>query len=242
MRVSRLGMLFARRPAMHSSFNASVPNSGLLDDVSAIVWEADPTTFQFLYVSRAAEKLLGYSLEEWLSRPTFWVDLLHPDDRESAVAHCRAAVEQCRDHDFQYRVITADRSVRWLRDIVTVRCGDSGQVERLCGLMIDVTAAPASDPGATTATTAQAFDRIALEHGVDIIVISDADGTIRYVTPSVEAVLGYPQTSRFGRSVFELVHPDDLNRMKAIFVSTLATGDTSTAAQVRCRHANGTWR
>jgi PAS domain S-box-containing protein len=116
---------------------ASDPTS-LLEGLGAIIWEADPVTFQFLYVSRAAERLLGYSLDDWLSRPTFWVELLHPDDRDAAVALCRAAVEEGRDHDFEYRVIAADGSTLWMRDIVSVRRDERGRVDRLVGLMVDL--------------------------------------------------------------------------------------------------------
>ena len=47
----------------------------VLENLDAVMWEADPVTFQFTYVSRGAVRLLGYALEHWLSRPTFWVDL-----------------------------------------------------------------------------------------------------------------------------------------------------------------------
>lgn len=117
----------------------SAPDPQTVDSLCAIIWEADPVTFQFLYVSRAAERLLGYSLAEWLSRPTFWVDLLHPDDRDIAVALCRAAVEDGRDHDFEYRVVAADGSIRWLRDLVSVGRAKDGRVDRLRGLMVDLT-------------------------------------------------------------------------------------------------------
>jgi two-component system cell cycle sensor histidine kinase/response regulator CckA len=118
---------------------SSAPDPRLLETLCAIIWEADPVTFQFLYVSRAAEALLGFSLEDWLSRPTFWVDLLHPDDRDKAVATCRAAVDERRDHDFEYRVIASDGSIRWMRDIVSVRTDANGRVDCLCGLMVDLT-------------------------------------------------------------------------------------------------------
>src|SRR5262245_8857118 len=63
----------------------------LIEDLDAFVWEADPATFQFTYVGKGAERILGYSLEDWLSRPTFWLDVLHPEDRDRAAAHCRQA-------------------------------------------------------------------------------------------------------------------------------------------------------
>ena len=125
---------------MTASFpTSSAPDPGLVESLGAIIWEADPTTFQFLYVNRAAEAL-GYPLEDWLSRPTFWTDLLHPDDRDAAVAHCRAAVDVGRDHDFEYRIIAANGSVHWMRDIVSVGLDEGGRVDSLRGLMVDLTA------------------------------------------------------------------------------------------------------
>lgn len=103
-----------------------------------IIWEADPETLQFTYVSQSAERLLGYTLEDWLTRGTFWIDLLHPADREHAVATCAAAVRECRDHDFEYRVISAAGRVVWIRDVVRVVCDDRGVIG-LRGVMLDIT-------------------------------------------------------------------------------------------------------
>jgi two-component system cell cycle sensor histidine kinase/response regulator CckA len=115
------------------------PDPDLVESLGAIVWEADPSTCQFLYVNRAGEQILGYPLADWLSRSTFWVDLLHPDDRDGAVALRRTAVEHGRNHDVEYRVIAADGMTRCMRDIVTVDRGEGGRAGRLRGLMVDVT-------------------------------------------------------------------------------------------------------
>ena len=39
----------------------------LVQSIQGIVWEADPGTFRFTFVSDYAALILGYSLEEWLS-------------------------------------------------------------------------------------------------------------------------------------------------------------------------------
>ncbi|MFT7625298.1 MAG: PAS domain-containing protein, partial [Myxococcota bacterium] len=44
----------------------------LVDDVDAIVWEVDVETFDFTFVSRAAETMTGYPLAGWTA-PGFWV-------------------------------------------------------------------------------------------------------------------------------------------------------------------------
>src|SRR5512142_2148938 len=76
----------------------------LVENLNAIVWEADPRTGQFTFVSRRAEKMLGYPIREWLQDPDFWNKLVHPDDREAAAAGRRRALEQGRSGALEYRV------------------------------------------------------------------------------------------------------------------------------------------
>ena len=37
--------------------------------IDSIVWEIDARTFQFSFVSKKAERLLGYPVERWLHEP-----------------------------------------------------------------------------------------------------------------------------------------------------------------------------
>ncbi len=110
----------------------------LVASIDGIVWEADARTFQFLFVSGQAERILGYPPERWLREPDFWVRHLHPDDRDWAVAFCLRATGERRNHDFEYRMIAADGRVVWLRDIVSVIV-EGGEAAKLRGMMVDVT-------------------------------------------------------------------------------------------------------
>lgn len=85
-----------------------------------IVWEGDPQTFEFSFVSPSAEGILGYPVAHW-KQPGFWAKtVVHPDDESDAVAYCALATAQGRDHDFQYRARTADGDVVTLFDVVHV--------------------------------------------------------------------------------------------------------------------------
>jgi len=112
----------------------------LMHSVDGIVWEADAHTFQFSFVSRQAERLLGYPSERWLNERDFWVEHLHPEDRKWVPAFCARAVAEQGDHDFAYRMIADDGRVVWLRDIVRV-VKENGQPAKLQGLMVDITEA-----------------------------------------------------------------------------------------------------
>jgi CheY-like chemotaxis protein len=46
----------------------------VVNSVDGIVWEANAGTFAFSFVSEQAERIVGYTIERWLTEPTFWKD------------------------------------------------------------------------------------------------------------------------------------------------------------------------
>lgn len=112
----------------------------LVNELShAIVWEADAKTEQFTFVSKSAERLLGYPVEQWLNEPDFWVKLIHPEDRQWTVALCRKEMFHNRDYELEYRCLAADNRVVWLRDRAYVVEDDQGRAHKRRGLMVDIT-------------------------------------------------------------------------------------------------------
>jgi PAS domain S-box-containing protein len=112
----------------------------LIHDLDAIVWEADARTWRFTFVSQQAVKILGYPLERWLTDGQFWVNLIHPQDREQAVRHCMDCTARCEQHALEYRAIAADGRIVWLHDAVHVVPDSAGQPAKLRGVMVDITA------------------------------------------------------------------------------------------------------
>ncbi len=110
----------------------------LIDSIEGIVWEADADPLNFSFVSKQAERLLGYPVDRWIDEPDFWASRLHPDDRDSIIDFCVKATERLEDHEFDYRIIAADGSVVWLHDIVTIDRSDADNI-RLRGVMVDIT-------------------------------------------------------------------------------------------------------
>jgi PAS domain S-box-containing protein len=125
----------------------------LMDKLSqAIVWEADATTEQFTFVSQSAEQLLGYPVERWLKEPNFWVNLIHPEDRQWTVAVCRKKMFQCRDYELEYRCLAADKRVVWLRDRACIVRDDQGRAHKRRGLMVDITIAKQAEAAVQSRT------------------------------------------------------------------------------------------
>jgi diguanylate cyclase (GGDEF)-like protein len=112
--------------------------SDLVHGLKAVVWEADPARELFSFVTRQAEPMVGYPMEDWLTEHGFWVGMLHPEDRQRVLAQTTRAVSEGRDHDLEYRVVVAAGPPIWVRDIVHVHLAEDGRVVRLSGLMVDI--------------------------------------------------------------------------------------------------------
>src|SRR4051794_6101204 len=108
--------------------------------LNAIVWERDPHTFAIRWVNDRVVELLGHPLQAWYDDPGLWERMLHPDDRERAVAAVRDAVAERRDFALGYRVIAADGRLVWLHHLGHVALDSSGRPDALHAVVVDITA------------------------------------------------------------------------------------------------------
>ncbi len=110
----------------------------LVAETDVLLWEFDPISFRFTYVSPRAKDILGYEAEEWYEEG-FWLDKLHDDDRAWAISFCQERCERHEDHEFEYRMRHADGRYLWLRDAVNVVLGADGEISHLRGVIVDIT-------------------------------------------------------------------------------------------------------
>ena len=209
----------------------------LVNTVDGIVWEAEPESFRFTFVSRQAERILGYTAEQWLGNDKFWTEKLHPEDRERVVSHCRTSTESLKDHVIEYRMIAADGRVVWLRDIVSVEIED-GKAVGLKGIMIDINDLKKAEN--LLLESAERY-RTLVENNYDIIVESSEEGEFLYLSPNFRESLGYDPDELLGKSMFGNVHSGDTPNVMKEF-SRIITARTPGKAVFRYRHRNGTWR
>lgn len=121
----------------------------LFSGTPIIVWEGDAQTFEFSFVSSAAEQVLGHPRERWTREATFWADrVVHPEDRDDAIAYCALATGKGRDHAFEYRASTADGRTVTLVDYVQVVRGKRGFAEKLRGIMLEASSSRSDTPNA----------------------------------------------------------------------------------------------
>jgi len=85
------------------------------------------------------------------------------------------------------------------------------------------------------------YFRSLIEHTSDIIAVLDADGTVRYVSPSISRISGDKPEDVIGKSSFENIHPDDISSLIKVFSEGLKTRGITASAEYRIRHKDGSW-
>jgi PAS domain S-box-containing protein len=132
----------------------------LLQNLDAIVWAATLPDRQFLFVSDAAERILGWSAAQWTESPTFQLDRIHPGDRERVEREYTAAMESGAPLTLEFRVLHADGGWRWLSERVRTLLDDDGTPRHLVGFAIDITAHRHEEQARVQAARADALTRL----------------------------------------------------------------------------------
>lgn len=188
----------------------------LLGDLDAIAWEFDLATWRFRFVSPRAEAILGYTAKRWSEEPEFWENqVLHPEDRDWAIAFCKAATERGRDHEFDYRAVASDGRVVWVKDRVRVVADEAGKPRLLRGVMIDITAEKKAAEALGQAE--ERFRELAENIGAVFWLYDFAEGRRVYVSSAYDRVWGRPREELTAepRAWTKAVHPEDRDRVVA---------------------------
>ena len=116
----------------------------IVGHVPGVVWEAwgkpDMATQRIDFVSNHVEEMLGYSVEEWLSTPNFWLTIVHPDDKERAAAEATAIFNSGKVGRSRFRWLRKDGREVWVEAQSVVVCDESGPIG-MRGVTMDITAA-----------------------------------------------------------------------------------------------------
>ncbi|MDE3151252.1 MAG: response regulator [Gemmatimonadota bacterium] len=84
--------------------------------------------------------------------------------------------------------------------------------------------------------------RALVEHGYDVIVLTDRSGTVEYVSQSAEPVLGRDAAALLEQNFFDWLHRSDLVRAQELYDAMKAAPGRVQHAEVRVRHGDGDWR
>lgn len=117
--------------------------NNVMANVPGVVWEAwgepDQASQRIDFVSEYVEKMLGYSTDEWISTPNFWLSIVHPDDARRAAEEAAAIFATRKGGTSRFRWLAKDGRAVWVEAQSVVVCDDSENPIGMRGVTMDIT-------------------------------------------------------------------------------------------------------
>ncbi len=192
------------------------------------------------YASPSHLRVLGDRPDEMEGRRS--ADVVHPEDLARLTAAFTSMADVAPGHDgvatLTYRRRHRDGSWHVLDAVITNRLDDPA-VQGVIVNSRDVTDRVRAEEALRSREERY---RALWKHATDLVAITDAQGVIRYASPSYERLLGYPPSLLEGTPALALVHPDDQARVAAGIREHAAQVGGVGRVEFRVRHADGSWR
>jgi len=166
-------------------------------------------------------RLTGYSLPE-LQHQGGWVTLVHPDDRAQWLQARRRAVDMGTVQVTEYRIITKNKKVRWLRDHWRPQW-DEAQ-ERVIQIL-----AAASDISVRKEVEAEREQLLSqlrrltavIENTSDLVALTNLDGQLIYINPAGLRLVGRAGQNHEKLTIYDIISGNKNNYAIDEMTSTL---------------------
>ncbi len=177
----------------------------LLAHVPAVLYvlQIEKRTIVPILVSENIERLLGVSVAESMM-PKWWLDSLHPEDRDRAVGAMTKALEG-DGYSTEYRLRHKDGSYHWVQDNNRVVCDAAGKPQKMVGVWTDITERKRDEE-----LLREQADVI--QRSQDAIIMRDFDSDrITVWNSGAERIYGWSAAEAIGRQLGELIftNPND---------------------------------
>ena len=191
---------------------------------------------RLLDANPALVRMLGYDSKEELRAQSFRDRYAIPAQREDLAQRIRDK-GSVQDMDILFRRKDG-REIHCLASGFAIR--DSfGQATRIQGTLVDITERIEFEE---RLRREQEFVRQLVANFPEMIAVLDLTGKYKFISSRVQDVLGRSPDQILGRSLFDLVHRDDVERLRSS-LQRFASGELEHAQiEYRTKHIDGTWR
>ncbi|HEX5849726.1 MAG TPA: PAS domain-containing protein [Rubrobacter sp.] len=101
--------------------------------------EKGSSTYHVTYMSPRIEEILGYPVGRFMDDPGFWSRVIHPKDLGAVMAEDERVDETGEPFSMEYRVISSDGEVVWVKDEALLVRNEHGEPLYWQGILTDVT-------------------------------------------------------------------------------------------------------
>lgn len=160
-----------------------------------------------LFVSKGCKELTGHEPEDLIlnSKKSF-AELTHPDDKQVGWLQIRSAIKDHSSFEIEYRIIDADKNVRWVWEKGEGVYGDNGEFLFLEGFITDITERKSFE--ISQEETRKTYKNL-IESSPEGLFVHDLEGRVLFANPKAVTLIGARnQDELIGHSVLEFSMPE----------------------------------
>lgn len=214
----------------------------LLEVSLAGFWDWNMVT-NYEYLSPRFKAMFGYEDHEMENHPSAWQKLIDPEDAKVMFAEFDKHIESKGAYPFSVQARYQHRKGHFIYILCSGRViswGEDGKPLRAIGTHVDITEQVKTQKALEEK---QIEYQKLIEYASDIVVITDAQGQIEWVSDNVERQLGYtPAAVQENRFFLGYLHPDDQDRVLAEVTSFASNKEEEGTYTARLLNKDGVYR
>lgn len=224
------------RKAMVQLENTRRQFQSLIEEAGDYVFETDENG-RFSYCNPLIAEDTGYKMEELLGMS--YLDLVHPDDRERVFLFYNEEIKKGHTESYIEFKINLKKEAK-ASDLIV------GQKSRITYSEDGMESVKAIARNITDKRQLQAkldensqLLQLITDTSQDIICLHNLKGEYTYVSPSIYENLGYTPEEILGKTPYDLMHPEDMDRAMKQAHEPLLDGDKRNFLEYRLRNKSG---
>jgi PAS domain S-box-containing protein len=99
----------------------------------------DPRADRVIYLSQETYRIFGFNPADGIPSIERFMQRVHPDDRTRVRARIEEGIRNKVEHSFEYRIMSPDGNVKYLRNLRRTVINDAGEVVEVIGSTMDIT-------------------------------------------------------------------------------------------------------
>ncbi|GAB4216633.1 MAG: hypothetical protein OHK0012_19320 [Synechococcales cyanobacterium] len=217
--------------------------SSILDAINGVIkrFQIFPDfRWQYQFISKNAEKVLGFTAAVLDREPELWLSRIPTEDVQMVIQPSLVALSQGQDLHIEFRFRHRDQRLLWISNFLSSQWDPDQQCWQVTCLELDITERKLAEERVKEQQVQ--LDLVVQTSGVGFYV-SDLISETSYVSPSYKAQLGYPADAPEGSPSDwnQRLHPDDRAQAVAAY-RAFRRQEAPYSQDFRLRHRDGSYR
>tara|TARA_R110002050_G_scaffold255741_2_gene394520 strand:+ start:3805 stop:6558 length:2754 start_codon:yes stop_codon:yes gene_type:complete len=210
------------KPANVSVFESDRKFRTLISNVAGIVYRSKiDKPWDFDFINEACLSISGYSPEQFYANLEHtWESIIHPEDRPWVLAKVKKAIVGERPYQLTYRIVTANKEIKWIWEQVSCVLDQQGIAYSLEGFMQDITERKEME---IALNKEKKLLRQYLDNSASMFLVINKNYSIELVNKKTCEVLGYDRDAILHKNWFTgFVPPRERKGLMALLDTSFA--------------------